>query len=79
MMSNVKTYGWLSPGQLKAINNNPEIMSLLYDLSLLPEEISARVRAYIEEERERCAKIAEAHRGGGLGIAGVIAKEIRGT
>jgi hypothetical protein len=58
-MSSVKTYVWLSPEKLKFISDNPQVLSLLYDLGLLPEEISARVRAYVEEERERCAKIAE--------------------
>lgn len=45
----MKTYVWLSPEKLKFINSKPEIVSLLYDLGLLPEEISARVRAYVEE------------------------------
>lgn len=54
-----KTYVWLSPEKLKFINDNPQVLSLLYDLGLLPEEISARVRGHVEEERERCAKIAE--------------------
>jgi hypothetical protein len=58
-MTAVKTYGWLSQKQLKFISGNPEVVSLLYDLNLLPEDISARVRAYVQEERERCAKIAE--------------------
>lgn len=56
----VKTYFWLSPEKLKFINDNPQVVSLLYDLGLLPEEISARTRGYVAEERERCAKIAEA-------------------
>lgn len=51
----MKTYGWLSPEKLKFINENPAVLNLLYDLGLLPEEIGARVRAYVEEERERCA------------------------
>lgn len=59
----MKTYVWLSPEKLKAINDSPAILSLLYDLGLLPEEISARVRGYVEEavkeERERCAKVIE--------------------
>jgi hypothetical protein len=55
----MKTYGWLSPEKLAFINGRPDVLSLLYDLGLLPEEIGARVRAYVEEERERCAKIAE--------------------
>jgi hypothetical protein len=55
----VKTYIWLSPEKLKLINDNPMVVSLLYDLGLLPEEISARVRGYVEEETERCAKLAE--------------------
>lgn len=49
----MKTYVWLSPEKLKFINDNPQVVSLLYDLGLLPEEISARVRAYVEEERKR--------------------------
>lgn len=56
----MKTYFWLSPEQLKFINEHPQVLSLLYDLSLLPEEVSARVRGYVEEERERCAKAIEA-------------------
>lgn len=59
-MTTVKTYVWLSPKKLEFINSHPEVLSLLYDLGLLPEEISARVRGYVEGERERCAKIAEA-------------------
>jgi hypothetical protein len=59
----MKTYGWQSPETLKRINSDPKIIDLLYDLGLLPEEVSARVRRYVEdavaEERERCAKIAE--------------------
>ena len=55
----VKTYIWLSPEKLKFINENPQVVSLLYDLGLLPEEISARARGYVEDERERCAKIVE--------------------
>lgn len=52
-MTAVKTYGWLGPDRLKFINDNPKVVSLLYDLGLLPEEISARVRGYVEEEREK--------------------------
>lgn len=48
----MKTYVWLAPEKLKFINDNPQVVSLLYDLGLLPEEISARVRGYVEEERE---------------------------
>ncbi len=51
-MTTVKTYGWLSPEKLKFINDNPHVVSLLYDLGLLPEEVSARVRGYVEEERQ---------------------------
>ena len=58
-MTTVKTYVWLDPERLKFINDNPKVVSLLYDLGLLPEEISARVRGYVEEERERCAKLVE--------------------
>lgn len=58
-MTTVKTYVWLSAEKLKFINDNPPVLSLLYDLGLLPEEISARVRGYVEEERERCAKLIE--------------------
>lgn len=46
----MKTYGWQSPEQLKFINENPKVLSLLYDLSILPEEISARVRGIVEGE-----------------------------
>ena len=46
----MKTYIWLSKGKLDFINSHPEVTSLLYDLGLLPEEISARVRNYVEEE-----------------------------
>lgn len=53
----MKTYVWLAPEKLKFINDNPQVVSLLYDLGLLPEEISARVRGYVEDERERCIKI----------------------
>lgn len=58
-MTNVKTYGWLSVEKLRYINKHPKIVSMLYDLGLLPEEISARVRGYVDAETERCAKIAE--------------------
>jgi hypothetical protein len=77
----VKTYFWLSQEKRKFINSHPEIVSLLYDLGLLPEEISARVRAYVEEERERCAKIAEEAAIPGHNVQGPscisIAKKIR--
>lgn len=53
----IKTYGWLGPERLKFINDNPKVVSLLYDLGLLPEEISARVRGYVEEERQRIINI----------------------
>lgn len=55
----MKAYVWLEPGKLKFINDNPQVVSLLYDLGLLPEEISARVREYVAEERERIAKLIE--------------------
>lgn len=56
----IKTYGWLSVEKLQFINSHPEVVSLLYDLGLLPEEISARVRGYVEAETERIAKLIEA-------------------
>lgn len=80
----MKTYGWQSPETLRLINSKPEILSLLYDLGLLPEEISARVRGYVEAERERCAKVAErvagyysANNGDNKEVAQLVAKEIR--
>lgn len=57
----IKTYGWLGPERLKFINDNPKVVSLLYDLGLLPEEISARIRGYVEEERKRCADLVCKH------------------
>jgi hypothetical protein len=82
-MASVKTYVWLSQEKRDFISDNPKVMSLLYDLGLLPEEISARVRGYIEEERERCAKIAEAWAKGARSKAEALAfrsaaEEIRG-
>jgi len=47
------------PEQLKAINDDPSIQSLLYDLDLMPEQVISYIRVAREEERERCAKIAE--------------------
>lgn len=62
-MTSVKTYGWLGKERLEFINDNPKVLSLLYDLGLLPEEISARVRGYVEEavkaERQRCITAVE--------------------
>lgn len=59
-MTTIKTYGWLSDEQKEFINSTPKVVSLLYDLSLLPEEVSARVRGYVEEavqaERGRLVK-----------------------
>ncbi|NJN06370.1 MAG: hypothetical protein HC814_08410 [Rhodobacteraceae bacterium] len=55
----MKTYVFLSPEKLKFINSNPAVQSLLYDLGLLPEEISARIRGIISDEREHWAKRAE--------------------
>lgn len=90
-MTMLKTYGWQSPEQLKFINENPQVLSLLYDLSILPEEISARVRGYVEdavtEERNRCAEIAEkqARESDGLMLEDeaaaerIIARAIRGV
>lgn len=86
----IKTYVWLSSEKLKFINSHPEVLSLLYDLGLLPEEISARTRGYVEEERERIAKLIEskAMPKEYEGVAGfqpwkttveALAKEIRGT
>lgn len=48
-----------SPEQLKRINDDPALLSLLYDLNLLPEVILFNVRRTRDEERERCAKIAD--------------------
>lgn len=80
-MTTVKTYGWLSPEKLKFINDNPKVVSLLYDLGLLPEEISARVRGYVEEERKACLKIVnEVHPADGVegcGCSHEIAKRIK--
>jgi len=59
VLATVETYGWLGPKRLKFINENPKVVSLLYDLGLLPEEISARMRGYVEDERKRCAKIVD--------------------
>ncbi|MGH2360197.1 MAG: hypothetical protein ACRDGM_06605 [bacterium] len=83
----VKTYGWLSPEKLKFINETPQVLSLLYDLGLLPEEISTRVRGYVGAERERCAKVASnicdivptvpERRGVLMSFGGIIANEIR--
>jgi hypothetical protein len=56
-MTTVKTYGWLGPERLKFINDNPKVVSLLYDLGLLPEEISARVRGYVEDELKPCHEL----------------------
>lgn len=58
-MTTIKTYGWLGQERLKFINDNPQVVSLLYDLGLLPEEISARVRGYVEEETKKLLKLAQ--------------------
>lgn len=78
----IKTYGWLGPERLKFINDNPQVVSLLYDLGLLPEEISARVRGYVEAETERCAKAADDFTSNNWDkktreVAKMIAREIR--
>lgn len=70
----MKTYGWLSPEKLKFINENPPVLSLLYDLGLLPEEISARIRGIVEEETKELLRLkdekeAKLHR-----VAGLIGK-----
>jgi len=72
-----KTYIWLGPERLKLINDNQDTVSLLYDLGLLPEEISAHIRGYVAEERERCAKIAESFKALDPYIASTLAMEIR--
>lgn len=59
IVNGVEIYGWFSPAVLKYINENHATSSLLYELGMLLEEISARVRSYVNDERERCAKIAE--------------------
>lgn len=69
-----------SPEQLKRINGDPALVSLLYDLNLLPEVVLAHIRAAREEEREECAKIAEQPIGYNDSIAQcgpAIAKKIR--
>lgn len=48
-----------SQAQLKRINDDPALLSLLYDLDLLPEQVIASIRHAKEDERERCARIAE--------------------
>ena len=50
---------WLTPEQLKVINDSPKILLLLYDLNLLPEVVATHMRAAVDAERDRCAKIAE--------------------
>lgn len=45
--------------QLKKINSEPEILHLLYDLDLLPEQVEAEIRGAREEERERCAAMVQ--------------------
>lgn len=55
----MKTYGWQSPEQIKFINENPKVLSLLYDLSILPEEISARVRGIVEDELKESNRLNE--------------------
>lgn len=41
-------------------------------------KLMAILKLCVDEERERCAKIAEEHQGIGLGVATRIAKKIRG-
>jgi hypothetical protein len=48
------------PERLKFINDNPKVVSLLYDLNLLPEVVLAHIRAAREEERKACLKIVNA-------------------
>lgn len=54
-----KTYGWQSQEQLKFINETPQVLSLLYDLSILPEEISARVRGIVEDAQKELLELAQ--------------------
>lgn len=49
---------YFSPEQLKRINGDPALVSLLYDLDLMPEQVIAAIRRAKEEERKRCAKVA---------------------
>lgn len=56
--------GIWSPAQLKRINDDPALVSLLYDLNLLPEVVLAHIRHAREEERERIMKVLEGcHKG----------------
>lgn len=73
-----------SPEQLKRINDDPALVSLLYDLNLLPEVVLAHIRHAREEERERCAAIVldetkNGHWSSQHLLRNGLAKEIRGT
>lgn len=48
------------PERLKRINSDPALLSLLYDLNLLPEVVLAHIRAARTEEREHCLRLIEA-------------------
>lgn len=48
------------PERLKRINSDPALVSLLYDLNLLPEVVLAHIRAARVEEREHCIRLIEA-------------------
>ena len=48
---------WLLPEQLQAINGSPKILSLLYDLNLLPEVVMTHMRAAVKAERDRCEEV----------------------
>lgn len=64
---------YFTPAQLKRINEDPALVSLLYDLNLLPEVFLARIRHAKEEERKRCIRIlheaAHNHRGASVQTA----------
>jgi hypothetical protein len=47
------------PERLKRINGDPALLSLLYDLNLLPEVVLANIRAARIDERERLRKWAQ--------------------
>lgn len=69
------------PERLKRINDDPALVSLLYDLNLLPEVVLAHIRAAREEERKACLEIVKAvHPADGVegcGCSAEIAKRIK--
>lgn len=74
-----------SPEQLKRINDDPALLSLLYDLNLLPEVVLAHIRHAtgdaVKVERKECLKIVRevypADGVEGCGCSAEIAKRIR--